>query len=541
MINVTNFFDITNLICVDKKDFLTYPKVSSQDSDYGFRKVLKETIKTVDNKDTSRKDASKNNHLTKIDKKDTSADKHLTKVDKQESTSEIDNEKPIQDEKSISSEDKSVKDPKADSKDELNQEGKQKLEELAKELGVDEQTLTSLLQALNIDLNNISKIQNLGQFKKDIKQVLETVIQKLQMPDDLNKLIEDIPISDKVKMVIEKLDSRKTSDSDFVEELIQKLSEKIEANSIKSPNKEETSKDVLQSDVNNSQNSNKEEVLKNVLQIEVKNPQNSGKEEVSKDALQIETNNISQVEDVGRVKAKANETNKGLNTSNIQTVPQDEELATNSNSSKNSDGNQEKGFKNPLFENLKVINLQTVKGSVNFSADMTIPADIMQNGVISNKLEALQNTLQIANSQRSEIFNQIVEQAKLVLKDSQTEMEMTLKPENLGKLAIKVVTENGLVVARIITQNEQVKQMIESNLAQFQEDLKQQGLSIQEFSVTVGQDKRQEFLQQQAANQKQNRLSSISINNAGASQNYIQNQGVKNPYLVSESRIDFTA
>ncbi len=167
-------------------------------------------------------------------------------------------------------------------------------------------------------------------------------------------------------------------------------------------------------------------------------------------------------------------------------------------------------------------------------------ANILQSITGSSKPEGLKSIQQTVNSQKYDLFNQIVERAKMVLKDAQTEMEMTLKPESLGKLTLKLVSENGTVVANITTESYQVKQTIESNMAQLQNSLKEQGLNIGQFNVNVGQDKRHEFLNNQMSNLK-SKIAKLNSNTIEVSEGYLKIGTVNNPYLVSESSFDYSA
>lgn len=87
---------------------------------------------------------------------------------------------------------------------------------------------------------------------------------------------------------------------------------------------------------------------------------------------------------------------------------------------------------------------------------------------------------------RMEIFTQAVEKAKVLLSGDKSEMVIDLKPDHLGKLALKIATERGIVVAKFIAENEQVKAALESNMNLLKESLEKQGFSVQEFSVFVG-------------------------------------------------------
>jgi len=71
-------------------------------------------------------------------------------------------------------------------------------------------------------------------------------------------------------------------------------------------------------------------------------------------------------------------------------------------------------------------------------------------------------------------------------------MVIDLKPEHLGKLELKIVTERGMVVAKFVAENEQVKAALESNMNMLKESLEKQGFLVEGFSVTVGDNKRRE-------------------------------------------------
>lgn len=87
--------------------------------------------------------------------------------------------------------------------------------------------------------------------------------------------------------------------------------------------------------------------------------------------------------------------------------------------------------------------------------------------------------------QTEELFEQIVERAKLMVKVNGAEMKIDLKPDSLGKLSIKVMFEDGLVTARFVTDNHQVKQMLESNLNTLRHNLENQGIKVDRTEVEV--------------------------------------------------------
>lgn len=84
------------------------------------------------------------------------------------------------------------------------------------------------------------------------------------------------------------------------------------------------------------------------------------------------------------------------------------------------------------------------------------------------------------------VTNQVMMKVKLMAGENKQEMEMHLKPENLGKLSLKIIHERGEILAKITAENEQVKGILESNMQLLRDALEKSGLSVQSLSVSVG-------------------------------------------------------
>ncbi|TYQ13162.1 UNVERIFIED_CONTAM: flagellar hook-length control protein FliK [Acetivibrio alkalicellulosi] len=146
------------------------------------------------------------------------------------------------------------------------------------------------------------------------------------------------------------------------------------------------------------------------------------------------------------------------------------------------------------------------------------------------------------NVSKKEIASQIVEKAKVLLDGDKSEMVIDLKPDHLGKMALKVVTERGLVIAKFVTESEQVKAAIEANMDTLKESLEKQGFSIQGFSVSVGQNKNRNF---KGNSENQSNFGSKSFREregvfvSGVDVNTMHNK--LNPYNIGGSSINLTA
>ncbi len=85
-----------------------------------------------------------------------------------------------------------------------------------------------------------------------------------------------------------------------------------------------------------------------------------------------------------------------------------------------------------------------------------------------------------------QVVDQIVEQAKIITKQQNTEMIMQLKPEHLGELTLKVAVENGVVNASFHSNNPEVRSLIEASLPQLKQELANTGLKVDNVSVYAG-------------------------------------------------------
>ena len=101
------------------------------------------------------------------------------------------------------------------------------------------------------------------------------------------------------------------------------------------------------------------------------------------------------------------------------------------------------------------------------------------------------NQSQQANAnQAQETYNvpqQIVEQAKLLQRGTDTEMVIKLNPEHLGQLSLKVsVNGNGGVTATFHTDNAQVRAILENTIIQLKQQLNEQGIKVDNVDVQTG-------------------------------------------------------
>ncbi|MBO4311310.1 MAG: flagellar hook-length control protein FliK [Lachnospiraceae bacterium] len=118
-----------------------------------------------------------------------------------------------------------------------------------------------------------------------------------------------------------------------------------------------------------------------------------------------------------------------------------------------------------------------------------------ESGFSGNNLSGdnqVHNNLQVNNEEVvsysdrvSEIYDQIGEQIRNISSENIREIEIRLQPETLGTIHVRVSESQGVMKAELITDNENVKAVIESQLIQLKQDFDESGIKVNEVEVRV--------------------------------------------------------
>ena len=84
------------------------------------------------------------------------------------------------------------------------------------------------------------------------------------------------------------------------------------------------------------------------------------------------------------------------------------------------------------------------------------------------------------------IINQIVQNAKVTLTDTEHTMEMVLNPHELGRIFMEVSSKDGALRAKIFTENESVKTALENQMQILQKNFDEKGFKIDAVEISVG-------------------------------------------------------
>ena len=121
---------------------------------------------------------------------------------------------------------------------------------------------------------------------------------------------------------------------------------------------------------------------------------------------------------------------------------------------------------------------------------------VLQAEIVAEKTAKATAVATQAQTDPVKVMEQIIDRIKVLPADGFSEIRLTLKPETLGEVALRIATLNGIVTAMFVAENQRVKEIIESNLNQLKDSLQEQGLEVSQLSVSVGQGDAEERMNQ---------------------------------------------
>jgi flagellar hook-length control protein FliK len=85
-------------------------------------------------------------------------------------------------------------------------------------------------------------------------------------------------------------------------------------------------------------------------------------------------------------------------------------------------------------------------------------------------------------------LHQIVDSARLITRQGETEVRLHLRPDSLGQLLIQLNVADGDLSVRILTETHQAQALVQDHLAQLKAAFAHQGLQLDGLSVAIGND-----------------------------------------------------
>jgi len=156
-------------------------------------------------------------------------------------------------------------------------------------------------------------------------------------------------------------------------------------------------------------------------------------------------------------------------------------------------------------------------------------------------------TVTMTTVQMRQVVVQVVQQIRVFIHSEQTSMQMTLHPENLGRLQFSVTAaKNGAMTANFVVQNETVRQALEAQIQDLKDAFHEQGLRVESVEVTVSSF---EFAQSNESGSEQGRQpqqkrrhdSSIDMEKAFSEDVFEQEQEAAAAISGAGGNVDYTA
>lgn len=385
---------------------------------------------------------------------------------------------------------------------------------LAKELGIEQEKAAKLI--MPEDLINI----------QNYKEQIENIIKKLTALLNVNEEQKQ-QLTESLKGVIEEIFSKAGEAKEpFGQEkqvLAQSIKDLLDANKQGQANTEtsaEMTKTESETVINNQKSNQDSKVNEDESATGKSEPVNvdklANKKQDSLNNKDSVTDKITEIKDDKKKTASENEggTNKkdekhGDWTEKIRVMFKYQEKTENS-------------FKLPIENNIQTVqNLQDVQ--------------------VDQKVQLKASSFTLSN--KEQILSQIIDKAAVSLTPEKAEMVINLKPDHLGKLEMKIITERGIMNAQIVAENQQVKQIIESNFNILRDALEKQGIAVQNFSVSVGDHswnrgfQNNEWQSRNSSNQRKYRTNGITVGGS----TYLQEASISNKILWPESTVNYTA
>ena len=182
-----------------------------------------------------------------------------------------------------------------------------------------------------------------------------------------------------------------------------------------------------------------------------------------------------------------------------------EEVSSSSTSQNDSQG---QSFSNAQDEVIK-LQIENVDSDSNTPVTFAFDKSIKNISATNNqvKLEGLTKELNT-----NDILNQIGSKFEQLKDGSSTKITMTLRPNDLGRVTIELLSGANGITTNIIAQNSQVKELLDKNIDILKQQLAQQGVNVQNVQVKTVEQNAQTGLNNSFSDKNQNE------------QNYNQNQ-----------------
>ncbi len=136
-----------------------------------------------------------------------------------------------------------------------------------------------------------------------------------------------------------------------------------------------------------------------------------------------------------------------------------------------------------------------------------VPAGLVADATIPTSdptsISEFQNRLDSFGMPTPMSADEAIQQAQVMIRDGGGEMKVTLTPEGMGEIAMRVQVENGKVSVHMITENPEAKKLLEQSMSELQSGLTQSNLQVDTIKVDTASNLGRQLEQQYDEAQRQ--------------------------------------
>ncbi len=207
------------------------------------------------------------------------------------------------------------------------------------------------------------------------------------------------------------------------------------------------------------------------------------------------------VKDINIEKINLSKTNTGL-TAELKTLLN--KISNGEFNSQADEGTLSKEMKDLI--NLFVKNKDTNETGENSVLSFTDMMYSKINNSVNTEKTDIENNLPT-----QKVIDSLVEKISQSYSEGKTELEVKLVPENLGKLTVKIVSDEGKLSANIEVKNLEVKQAIDAGLVKLKDNLGQNGIHVEQINVSLSDDYYSQGHQERFFDRKQSEASGMEL------------------------------
>lgn len=391
-------------------------------------------------------------------------------------------------------------------------------------------TSTQALSADEVITDAIEKINNLienaldGQLNAEDVQALKDTLNQIKDKIDNNEIIVNENTKQELKNILNRLLTQNPQDleADALIKDFKQLLQDVQASSFKTDSQvkleEENSNPTraLEVNVETPQMSEKlEKRTTNEEKTTLKTKENQSTIQVSQ--------NTKEVQNADNATDKIDIEQEILDEMDVK-IEEVSDSSTNTNS-------QGQGYTTAQDE---VIKLQIQNSDADAPAQTFAFDKSVQNVNALNKQLRVDGVTKELNA--NDILNQIGSKFEQLKDGVSTKITMTLRPNDLGRVTIELLSNANGITTNIIAQNSQVKELLDKNIDILKQQLAQQGINVQNVQVKTVEQNSQTGLNNSFNNREQNEQNNNN-QNQNSNQNNNNSRQRQESYKFNQSNI----